>query len=152
MKIFTGLFSRTPNTLVGNSNDPPRKYCILYVIKSQNWSKWAIDFLIRKTKFQNHLVFITFHNIIFVVLSFEVVWPRRPRCPRKEPSEYFQWLHFWNQFVSLIKMHYRVRYSLDFDLKIHSGQVWLSLVWVCTIVSVRIIKYSSDFVPSGIFE
>ena len=21
-------------------------------------------------------------------------------------------------------MHYRVRYSLDFDLKIHSGQVW----------------------------
>ena len=39
-----------PNTLVGNSNDPPRKYCILDVIKrlihqsrlvktGQNWSK-----------------------------------------------------------------------------------------------------------------
>ena len=55
---------------------------------------------------------MTFLNRIFVVLSFEVVWPRRPQCPRKELGEYFQWLHFWNQFVPLIKMHYRVRYSL----------------------------------------
>ena len=31
----------------------------------------------------------------------------------------------WNQFVPLIKMHYRLRYSLDFDLKIRSGQVWI---------------------------
>ena len=67
---------------------------------------------------------MTFHNRIFVVLSFEVVWPQRPRRPRKEPSEYFQQLHFWNQFVPLIKMHYRVRYSFDFNLKIRSGQVW----------------------------
>ena len=34
--------------------------------------------------------------------------------------EYFQRLHFWNQWVPLIKMHCRVRYSFDFDLKIHS--------------------------------
>ena len=27
-----------------------------------------------------------------------------------------------HQFVPLIKMHYRVRYSLDFDLKSRSGQ------------------------------
>ena len=79
-------------------------------------------FRIRQSKFQNHLIFITFYNRIFVVLNFEVVWPRRPRRPRKEPSEYFQRLHFWNQFVPLIKMHYRVGYSLDFDLKIRSGQ------------------------------
>ena len=76
-----------------------------------------------RPKFQNHLVFITFHNRIFVILSFEIVWPWRPRRPRKEPSEYFQRLHFWNQFFPLIKMHYRVRYSLDFDPKIRSGQV-----------------------------
>ena len=75
----------------------------------------------RGQNFKNHLVFITFHNKIFVVMSFEVVWPRRPR---KEPCEYFQRLHFSNQWVPLVKMHYRVRYSLDFDLKIHSGQVW----------------------------
>ena len=41
---------------------------------------------------------MTFHNIIFVVLSFEVVWPRQPRRAQKESSEYFQWLHFWNQW------------------------------------------------------
>ena len=42
---------------------------------------------------------------------------------RKELGKYFQRLHFWNQWVPLIKMHYRVRYSLVFDLKIRSGQV-----------------------------
>ena len=75
-----------------------------------------------RPKFQSHLVFYTFHNRIFVIVSFEVVWPRRPRRPQKEPSECFQRFHFWNQFVPLIKMHYRVRYSLDFDLKSRSGQ------------------------------
>ena len=40
----------------------------------------------------------------------------------KEPSEYFQWLHFWNQWVPLIKTQCRLCYLLDFDLKIHSGQ------------------------------
>ena len=43
----------------------------------------------------------------------------------KELGEYFQRLHFWNQWVPLIKMHCRVHYSLDFDLKIRSGQVCL---------------------------
>ena len=41
----------------------------------------------------------------------------------KELEEYFQQLHFRNQFDLLIKMHFRVRYLFDFDLKIHSGQV-----------------------------
>ena len=102
----------------------------IFEISGFHWSKWAIDCLIWKTFiFQifniqppRLLIFITFYNRIFVVLNFEVVWPRRPRRPRKEPSEYFQRLHFWNQFVPLIKMHYRVRYSLDFDLKSRSGQ------------------------------
>ena len=35
----------------------------------------------------------------------------------KEPSEYFQQLHFQNQWVPLIKMHCRVRYLFDFDQK-----------------------------------
>ena len=34
--------------------------------------------------------------------------------------------------VPLIKMHYRVRYSLDFDLKIRSGQVWDQLFALIT--------------------
>ena len=90
----------------------------IFKISGFDWSKWAIDCPILKT----------FIFQIFNILSFEVVWPWWPRRPRKEPSENFQRLHFWNQFVPLIKMQYRVRYSLDFDLKIRSGQVcneWL---------------------------
>ena len=37
----------------------------------------------------------------------------------KEPSEYFQQLHFSNQWVPLIKTQCKVCYLLDFDL----GQV-----------------------------
>ena len=90
---------------------------------------WGLEVVLEATeaKISKSSSFITFHNRIFVVLSFEVVWPRRPRRPRKELGEYFQRLHFWNQFVPLIKMHYRVRYSLDFDLKIRSGQVCMPL-------------------------
>ena len=52
-----------------------------------------------RPKFQNHLVFITFHNRIFVILSFEVVWPRRPRRPRKATvKKYFFW-YFCNPFI-----------------------------------------------------
>ena len=35
---------------------------------------------------------------------------------------YLENFHFSNQRVPLIKMHCRVRYLLDFDLKIRSGQ------------------------------
>ena len=55
----------------------------------------------------------------------------------KEPSEYFQRLHFWNQWVPLIKMHFRVRYSLDFDLKSRSGQG-------CDLVPCRHLRHSSE--------
>ena len=47
-----------------------------------------------RPKFQNHLVFMTFQNRIFVVSSFEVVWPRRPRRPQKEMGEYFHYYIF----------------------------------------------------------
>ena len=69
---------------------------------------------------------MTFHIRIFVILGFKVVWSRQPQQPQKELGEYFQWLHFWNQWVPLIKMHCRVRYLFDFDLKICSSQVWLT--------------------------
>ena len=55
-------------------------------------------------------------------MGFEVVWPRRPWRPQKELGEYFQRLHFWNQWVPLIKTQCRVRYLLNFDLKLRSGQ------------------------------
>ena len=67
--------------------------------------------------------FMTFHNKIFVVFVFNEISKRMIVTIEKEPSEYFQRLHFWNQWIPLIKMYCRVRYLLDFDLKIHSGQV-----------------------------
>ena len=67
-----------------------------------------VIFEVAEAKFWISSSFYKFSFRIFVILDFEVVWPRRPRRPQKEPSEYFQPLHFWNQWVPLIKMHYRV--------------------------------------------
>jgi hypothetical protein len=94
-------------------------------------------------KITNHS-FMTFHNIIFVILGFEVVWHRQPRQPQKELGEYFQRLHFWNQWVPLIKMHCRVCYLFDFDLKIHSGQVCDELLWDESIYSLGFIFESFE--------
>ena len=92
------------------------------------WGCWGLEviFEVTKAKFWISSIFNEFWFRTFVILGFEVVWPRWFRRPQKEPSECFQKLYFWNQWVLLIKMHFRVRYSLDFDLKIRSGQVWAS--------------------------
>ena len=82
-----------------------------------------------RPKFQNYLVFITFHNRIFVIFVFHKISKGMLVTIEKELVEYFQPLHFWNQWVPLIKMHCRVHYLFDFDLNIRSGQVWgLTLV------------------------
>ena len=68
----------------------------------------------------------------------------------KELGKYFQRLHFWNQWVPLIKMYCSMRYLFNFDLKIHSGQVWAvcicsfckSLEWMC-IHKGRLVKLHS---------
>ena len=71
-----------------------------------------------RPKFQNHLVFMTFHNRIFVVFVFDKISKGMLVTIEKEVGEYFQRLYFWNQWVPLIKLHCRLRYLLDFDLKI----------------------------------
>ena len=50
--------------------------------------------------------FYKFSFRIFGILDFEVVWPRRPPCPRNGPSECFQKLHFWNQCIPRKKMRH----------------------------------------------
>ena len=62
-----------------------------------------------RPKFKNHLIFMTFHNRIFFIFVFDKISKGMIVTIEKEPSEYFQRLHFWNQ--------------LDFDFKIRSGQV-----------------------------
>ena len=64
---------------------------------------------------------MTFHSRIFVIFVFGSM----PVTIKKELGEFFQRLHFWNQWAPLIKMHCRVLYSFDCDLKICSGQVCL---------------------------
>ena len=86
---------------------------------------WSVE----PTNFKN-VIFENIHWALFEVAEVEVVWPRRPWRPQKEPSECFQKLHFWNQWVLLIKMHCRVHYLLDSDLKTRSGQVQIQYSWV----------------------
>ena len=52
----------------------------------------------RRPNFGFHLFLISFH---LEVLSFEVIWPRRPRL-----REFFQKLQFWNQCIPTKKMRY----------------------------------------------
>ena len=70
----------------------------------------------------------------------------------KELGECFQRLHFWNQWVPLIKMHCRVRYLFDFDLKIRSGQVCLSLKSHLGSFHKLCLHFLSMLVPSNFFE
>ena len=70
---------------------------------------------------------MTFHYRIFVVFVFDKISKGMLVTIEKELGEYFQRLHFWKQWVPLIKMHCRVHYLFDFDLKIRSGQVCFSL-------------------------
>ena len=39
---------------------------------------------------------------------FDEISKNRPQQPQKELGEYFQWLHFLNQWLPLIKMHYNI--------------------------------------------
>ena len=92
-----------------------------------------------RPKFPNHLVFLTFHYRIFIFFVFNKFSKGMLFTAEKELGEYFQWLHFWNQWVLLIKMYCSISYLFDFDLKIHSGQVWAvcicsfckSFEWMC---------------------
>jgi hypothetical protein len=73
---------------------------------------------------QRHCVFkpITrwFWNFLSSMTSKTI---SKPQQPQNLPSGFYFKLHFWNQWLPLIKMHCAVRYLFDFDLKIRSGQV-----------------------------
>ena len=68
-------------------------------------------------------IFDEFSFRIFTILSFEVVWPQRPRRPQKGPSEFFQKLHFWNQCVQTKKMRYVTTLSSTFSLNLPTEEV-----------------------------
>ena len=75
-------------------------------------------------KFWTSSSFYKFSFRIFVVLDFEVVWPRRPQRPRKGVREFFQKLHFWNQCIPAKKMSYVLALRSKFFTKsLHRGGV-----------------------------
>ena len=82
----------------------------------------------RRPNFGFHLIFMSFVFRIFVVLRFEVVWPRRPRRPQKGPDEFFQKLHFRNQCFPRKKMRYVTTSSSKFSLNFSTEEVWDSLI------------------------
>jgi hypothetical protein len=67
---------------------------------------------------------------IFVILSFEVVWPQRPRRPQKGLREFFQKVHFWNQCVPTKKMRYIAASWSKFSLNLFTEEVWKSTMQV----------------------
>ena len=71
-----------------------------------------------------HLFFNEFSFRIFVVFSFEVIWPWRPRRPQKGLREFFQKLHFWNQCVLRKKMRYVTASWSKFSLNLSTEEVW----------------------------
>jgi hypothetical protein len=91
------------------------------------WDQEVI-FEVAEAKFWISSSFNKFSFRIFVVLGFEVVWPRWPRRPRRGVREIFQKLHFWNQCIPTKKMSYvpSLRSTFSLNLSIEEG---------CTIIS-----------------
>ena len=117
------------------------------------WGQEVI-FQVAEAKFWVSSSFYKFSFRIFVVLDFEVVWPRRPQRPRKGVREFFQKLHFWNQCIPAKKLSYVPASRLKFFTKsLHRGGVimqwWLRdgqtnhfhLVFVNLICNVKVTKH-----------
>ena len=56
--------------------------------------------MVAEAKFWISSIFDELSFRIFVVLSFELVLPRQPRRPQKEPREFFQKFYLQNQCVN----------------------------------------------------
>ena len=68
--------------------------------------------ILRLLRFRGH--FRPFHCRIFVTFVFDKI---SLVTIKKRLGDYFQQLHFWNQWVLLIKMHWKMCYLFDIDLK-----------------------------------
>ena len=87
-----------------------------------------VIFEVAEAKFWISSNFNGFSFRIFVILSFEVFWPQRPRRPQKGLREFFQKLHFWNQCVPTKKMRYVTALWSKFSLNLFTEEVWPGIV------------------------
>jgi hypothetical protein len=79
---------------------------------------------VAEAKFWISSIFNGFSFKIFVILSFEVVWPQQPWRPQKGLREFFQKLHFWNQCFPTKKMRYVTASWSKFSLNLFTEEVW----------------------------
>ena len=79
-------------------------------------------FEVAEAKFWISSIFNGFSFRIFVILSFEVVWPQRPRRPQKGLREFFQKLHFWNQCIPRKEMWYVSTFLSKFSLNLSTEE------------------------------
>ena len=70
------------------------------------------------------IYFYKFSFRIFVILGFEVIWPRQPHWPQKGLREFFQKLHFWNQCIPRKEMRNVSALSSKFSLNLSTEEVW----------------------------
>ena len=98
-------------------------------------------FEVAEAKFWISSIFNGFSFRIFVILSFEVVWPQRPRRPQKGLREFFQKLHFWNQCVPTKKMRYVTASWSKFSLNLFTEEVCFKLpFWKKKIVANTLVQ------------
>ena len=108
--------------------------CLMDWFQKRNfWKKSLSPFRVRKdqkviSKAAEAKVWISsnFYKFLFrnfVVLGFEVVWPRQPHQPQKGLRIFFQKLHFWNQCVPTKKMRYIKALSEKFSLNLSTEEV-----------------------------
>ena len=81
-------------------------------------------FEVAEAKFWISSIFNGFSFRIFVILSFEVVWPQRPQ---KGLRDFFQKLHFRNQCVPTKKMRYVTASWSKFSLNLSTEEVWAGI-------------------------
>ena len=95
------------------------------------WGRWCqeVIFEVAKAKFWISSIFYKFSFRIFIVLGFEVVWPRRPQRPRRGVREFFQKLHFWNQCIPAKKMSYVQASRSKFSLNLSTEEGWVKTVY-----------------------
>ena len=100
----------------------------IWFLKKNHWAPAKVVeviFKVAEAKFWISSSFYKFSFRIFVVLDFEVVWPRRLQRLQKGVWEFFQKLCFWNQCIPVKKMSYVPALRSKFFTKsLHRGGVW----------------------------
>ena len=112
----------------------------MYFFGKIHWDPWGHEaiFEVAMAKFliSSILILNGFSFRIFIILSFDAVWPQRT-WPQKGLREFFQKLHFWNQCIPRKKIRYVIASWSTFSLNLFTEEVWRSVLCTHTFILVR---------------